>query len=535
MEQISRRRFFHLGGASAAAAAVPAIGGLSTLQRPPLQWRARTAAEMPQPDLAALLLSRAAFGARPGDVERVRGMSPAYAWVDEQLDIDKLDVTALEERIARELPTLSMSSRQIWTSYQMQNQGLPEAELIIASLYRQVFSPRQLQEVMVEFWTDHFNIGIDNDDVRWLKTADDRDVIRPHALGKFKDLLTASAQSPAMMRYLDNDVNFKGRPNENYGREIMELHTLGAAVNGYPYTETDVKEVAKCFTGWSWTRGQTSAKWGEFEFLTGQHDNSVKSVLGQTVPGSGKNEGHLVIDILCKHPATAKYIAKKLVRRFVTDDPTGQVPALVDRVADTFTRTDGDIKEMLYVILTSQEFARSFGSYGGRLSRPTDYMARILRASGVSDAQFMVKVAGNAMLNRIIVDYDAMGQRPYRWPTPDGYPDYKEAWGSSVGMLTRWNFGLRLCGVGGVGGGASLINGFDIVAQTPATVTTVGQAVDFWVDRILHRPLLDEDRAAAIDFISNGMGAGTALSSLPSKTLNTGIALLFDSSYFQWR
>jgi uncharacterized protein (DUF1800 family) len=535
MEQISRRRFFHLGGATAAAAAVPTLSVLSELQRPPLQWRARTAAEMPQPDVAALLLSRAAFGARAGDVERVRGLSQPYAWVDEQLDLDKLDVAALDERIARELPTLSMTSRQIWTSYQMQNQGLPEAELVMASLYRQVYSPRQLYEVMVEFWTDHFNIGIDNDDVRWLKTVDDRDVIRKHALGKFKDLLTASAQSPAMLRYLDNDVNFKGRPNENYGREILELHTLGAAVNGYPYTETDVKEVAKCFTGWSWTRGQTSAKWGEYEFLTNQHDNSVKSVLGQTVPGSGKNEGHLVIDILCKHPATAKYIAMKLVRRFVTDDPLGQVPQLVTRVADTFTRTDGDIKEMLYVILTSQEFARSFGSFGGRLSRPTDYMARILRASGLPENQFTVKVAGNGTYNAVITAFNAMGQRPFNWPTPDGYPDYKEAWGSSVGMLTRWNFGLLLCGVGGSRGSASLVNGFDVAGQTPATANTVGKAVDFWVDRILNRAILDEDRQALVDFISDGKGADTAITGIAADKLKSGIALVFDSSYFQWR
>ncbi len=535
MEQISRRRFFHLGGVGAAAAAVPAGVGLSELQRPPLQWRARTAAEMPQPDLASLLLSRAAFGARPGDVERVRGLAQPYAWVDEQLDADKLDVSALEDRVGRDLPTLSMTSRQIWTSYQMQNGGLPHAEMIMGSLYRQVYSPRQLFEVMVEFWSDHFNIGMDNDDVRWLKTADDRDVIRKHALGKFKDLLTASAQSAAMMRYLDNDVNTVGRPNENYGREIMELHTLGAAVNGYPYTETDVKQVAKCFTGWNWIRGQTAARWGEFEFAANLHDNSVKSVLGQTIPGSGKSEGHLVIDILCKHPATAKYIAMKLVRRFVTDDPVGQVPQLVDRVAETFTRTEGDIKEMLYVILTSQEFARSFGSYGGRLSRPTDYMARVLRASGLPENQFVVKVAGNAMYNNIVRAYDAMGQRPFNWPTPDGYPDYKEAWGSSVGMLTRWNFGLQLCGVGGARGGASLVNGFDIAAQTPATATTVGQAVDFWVDRILHRTLLADDRQALIDYLSDGRGEGTALGGLPAGRLQSGIALIFDSSYFQWR
>jgi hypothetical protein len=162
-------------------------------------------------------------------------------------------------------------------------------------------------------------------------------------------------------------------------------------------------------------------------------------------------------------------------------------------------------------------------------------MARILRSSGLTEGQYTLKVNGNPLYNNVGNAYNAMGQRPFSWPTPDGFPDYKEAWGSSIGMLTRWNFGLLLCGVGGSRGGGSLVSGFDIAAQTPASASTVGAAMDYWVERILHRAMLDEDRQALIDYVSDGRGAGTALGGLAAGKLNSGIALIFDSSYFQWR
>jgi uncharacterized protein (DUF1800 family) len=496
---------------------------------------------MPEPDLEALLLNRVAFGPRPGEVERARQIG-ANAWINEQLDYESIDDSEVEDRINRDLATLTMSSRQIWTNYRMNNQGQIFQELALATIYRMVYSKRMLYETMVEFWTDHLSMDFQANQVNFFKTADDRDVIRPNALGKFKDLLKASAQSPAMLNYLNNDVSRKGNPNENYAREIMELHTLGAAVDGVPYTETDVKEVARCFTGWSWDSGQNSPTWGDFEFRQGDHDNGVKTVLGEFIGSNNwKGDGDIVIDLLCAQEATARFLATKLIRRFVTDDPLGQTPGLLDRVAETYKRTDGDIRDMLYTILTSQEFASSFATYGGRLSRPMDFVARALRVADVPSSAFALSVgdrAGNPLYGRINYALQSMGHIPFYWPTPDGYPDTKEAWSSSIGILTRWNFGLALCGVGNTRDnplGASLVNGFILQEQMPASVKTVGEAVDYWTERLLHRALNDADRALIIDYLSDGGSASAPVQGLPNGRLSTGIALIIDSPYFQWR
>ncbi len=536
---ISRRRLIQLGGAAAAASAVPLVSDAPVAARPPLRWTAKTAADMPEPDLEALLLSRAAFGARPGEVEAARQQG-AMAWIEEQLDYESIDDSAVEQKINQELATMSMSSRQIWTNYRMNNQGQIYQELSLATLYRMIYSRRQLYEVMVEFWTDHFSMDFQTDNVSFFKTADDREVVRKHALGKFKDLLTASAESPAMLNYLNNDVSRVGNPNENYAREIMELHTLGAATDGEPYTETDVKEVARCFTGWSWDRGQTSPTWGEFEFRQNDHDNGVKTVLGEFIPSNNfKADGDLVIDILCNHPATGPFLATKMVRRFVCDDPQGQVPGLVERVSDTYYRTDGDIKEMVYTILSSQEFANSFAGYGGRLSRPMDYMARVFRVTDVPADDFPLSVAQRGQIyNRLRYALQSMGHVPFYWPTPDGYPDTKEAWTSSIGILTRWNVGLSICGVGSSSNnplGAQMVQGFLPNEQMPASVDTIGGAVDFWSDRLLHRDLLEQDRELLIDFLGDGASADAALTGAAASRLPTTIALILDSPYFQWR
>jgi len=186
-------------------------------------------------------------------------------------------------------------------------QSVPR-ELARATLIRQVYSRRQLYEVMVEFWTDHFNISVEKGDCWFLKTVDDRSVIRPHALGKFRDLLWASAHSPAMLVYLDNQVNYKGAPNEHYARELMELHTLG--VHG-GYTQQDVQDLARCLTGWS----VKEAFWrGDFTFNAGQHDPEAKTVLGLTISPDGQGEAERVVEMLAAHASTARFIATKLGR-----------------------------------------------------------------------------------------------------------------------------------------------------------------------------------------------------------------------------
>lgn len=534
--ELTRRQFMKIGGAAAAAGTVAStLPEAGAVARPPVAWAARRAAEMPAPELESLLLSRAAYGARPGDYEHARDIGAA-AWIEEQLDYESIDVSAIESDLELHLPTLTMTPGQI-LSYGQNMGGVPGLELTLATLYRMVYSPRMLYEVMVEFWTDHFNLDLQQGEVRYLKTIDDREVIRAHALGNFRDLLTASAQSPAMLSYLNNDQSRIPEPNENYAREIMELHTVGVAEDGYPYTEADVKAVAACFTGWTWSRDDRNpARYGTYEFRTAWHDNAEHIVLGQAIPsGLGEQHGHAVIDILMKHEATGRYLATKLLRRFVTDDPERDVPELIERVAQRFRETDGDIREMLRTILRSAEFARAH-TYD-RLSRPLDLIARAVRTSGAPRATFDLDIR-RGLFQRLYRLLTVMGQRPFYWETPDGYPDTAEAWSSSATMLWRWNLGLALAGGGERGGllGQQLVPGFrpDQADDVPASFGSAGEAVDFWMERILHRPMLAEDRAILVDYLTDG-GTDDAPYE-PVKAFVPGvIALIYDSPYFQLR
>jgi uncharacterized protein (DUF1800 family) len=273
---------------------------------------------------------------------------------------------------------------------------------------------------MVDFWSDHFNISTLKNGCAWLKTIDDRDVIRPHALGNFGELLWASMHSPAMLIYLDNQENQAGNPNENYARELMELHTLGVTAG---YTQRDVREVARCLTGWT-VNDQLFR--GQFRFTADRHDDEIKTVLGQAIPaGGGERDGERVFDLLMAHPAMPRFVARKLVRRFVADDPP---EALVAATAATFARTRGDIKALLRTILHSAEFAAA----PPKLKRPLHYVAGALRQLGAETD------GGPPLLDALT----KMGQPPFEWPTPDGFPDYGAAWIGA--LMPRWQFALHL-------------------------------------------------------------------------------------------
>lgn len=533
---VSRRTFLGLSGAAAAAATAPRWLYSGVSARPRIGWNATLAGDMPEPDLAALLASRAMFGSRPGDVEHIRDIGPA-AWIEEQLDYEAIDDSDVEDRLAGELPTLAMSPRDLLAYRDEDYRYVPRDELRLATIYRMAFSPRQLYEVMVEFWSDHFCIYHMENYCPYLKTVDDREVIRRHALGSFKDLLTASAMSPAMLSFLDNDVSTKQRPNENYAREIMELHTLGVAVDGYPYTEEDVKQVSKCFTGWTWDRRPGSGTLGQFLFSDANHWEGSKEVLGHSIPAAGGiQDGHDVIDILCNHPETPVFLATKLVRRFVTDDPMGQTPDLVGQVADAYTRTNGDLKEMVRTVFYSREFAASFATYGGRLSRPTDLIVRQLRGLSLPADRFTLALrgGGSAPYRNTMLALAAMGHVPYNWPDPDGYPDVKERWSGASPLLTRWNLGLAMVGAGGTGT-TQFIPGFLPAAQTPGSLGTAGEVVDYWLDRLLHREMTEEDRGQVIEYLAGTAEESTPVDSRIRQRVPMMIALILDSPYFQWR
>jgi uncharacterized protein (DUF1800 family) len=327
--------------------------------------------------------------------------------------------------------------------------GVVINELQQGKLLRALYSERQLLEVMTDFWFNHFNIYLNKDADQYLVTAYERDVIRPHALGKFKDLLVATAQSPAMLFYLDNWVSMgpksaaalaanKNKPgqaasglNENYGREVMELHTL--SVNG-GYTQHDVTELARVLTGWTM---QPLEQGAAFQFDAKKHEPGDKIVLGKTIPENGVNEGMQALDMLAHDPNTARFISKKLAMRFVADDPPA---ALVDRLAQKFLATDGDIREVLRTLFKSPEFW-SAKTYRAKVKTPFEFVISSLRATGTD-----LNNAGPAVgiLNR-------MGMPLYQMVPPTGYSMTASTWMNSEALIDRMNYALALSN-GQVGG-----------------------------------------------------------------------------------
>jgi uncharacterized protein (DUF1800 family) len=464
------------------------------------------------------VLNRLGFGARPGDVARVKSMG-LENYINQQLNPEQIDDAVAKNKVG-DLGVLTMSTAELYEKFprpgrllrQLQARGMlggdskadskadPKAdakepdlqnaknrqlleeyykenglqrpqrimvELQSSRILRAVYSERQLQEVMVDFWTNHFNVFAGKGADRWLLPAYDRDTIRPNALGKFSELLSATAQSPAMLFYLDNFQSVSPnanqgnarrrlmnqqmpepqRPrrgiNENYARELMELHTLG--VDG-GYTQKDVQEVARCFTGWTilQPRGGAAAvnalngdaargNAGTFFFNARVHDDGEKTVLGRKIPsGGGFNDGLTVLDLLAHHPSTAKFIATKLVRYFVSDTPP---PALVDRVAAAFKKSDGDIRETLKAIFLSNEF-NSPEAYRAKIKRPFELVVSALRTLGAD-------TNGGPQTHQWIA---RMGEPLYGFQTPNGYSDAAESWVNTGGLLERMNFGLALAG-----------------------------------------------------------------------------------------
>jgi uncharacterized protein (DUF1800 family) len=314
-----------------------------------------------------------------------------------------------------------------------------------AKLYRAIYSNRQLEELLVDFWYNHFNVFLEKGADRILVPTYERESIRPHVLGKFRDLLGATAISPAMLFYLDNwqsvapepprndppRPNQKGKQratrglNENYARELMELHTLG--VDG-GYTQKDIIEVARCFTGWTIRQPNQG---GGFYFNDRVHDKGEKIVLGVTIPaGGGMDDGEKVLDILASHPSTARFIAKQLAMRFVADDPP---PALLDRMAKTFLDTQGDLRTVLAAMLDSKEFL-SAGAFHAKIKTPFEMIVSAVRAT-VADVSYAAPLA-----NQIA----QLGEPLYRKLEPTGYPSANADWTNSASLLGRMNFALQL-------------------------------------------------------------------------------------------
>ena len=450
-----------VGACSAASRAVPLPSPAAVAAR-----------DLTEEEQARHALDRLAFGPRPGEVERIRNTG-VDRWIAMQLDPEDLRDDE-GERIAAALPLASARPENALDGLRNVSQADTVArraarqraaevsrQLQVARVARAVASERQLQEVLVDFWANHFSVFAGKGPVRLYVAQYEQEAIRPHILGHFRDLLGAVAHSPAMLVYLDNwrsaadsqhptlagTVVRRGRRgivrqpraprrprglNENYARELLELHTLG--VDG-GYTQQDVIEVARAFTGWTIAAPQAG---GGFVFRPAMHDAGEKTVLGTHIrAGGGETDGERVLDLLARHPATARLVAMKLVQRLVSDDPP---PALVDRVAAVYTRTDGDLREVVRAIVTSPEFF-SRAAYRSKVKSPLELVASGMRAVG-APADPTPRAA------RMVAQ---LGQPLYGHRDPNGWPERSSEWLSAGSVVSRINFGVALAGRAALG------------------------------------------------------------------------------------
>jgi len=507
-ETLTRRTLFRSAGVGAVAAALPgaARGYLNSDVWPRLQWPAPTSvADLPAPDPIVHLVNRITFGLLPSDLERARALG-FDGFIAEQLQPEAIDDSETEAAVAKAFPTLAMSPDALLKL----DKGNVARELKGAAIFRAVTSLRQLFEMMVDFWTNHFNIYQTEGLIYFLKTVDDRDVVRRYAFGRFRDILGASAKSPAMLLYLNNAENKKSGPNENYGREVMELHTIGVDAG---YTQQDVQEVAKAFTGWTINKAT-----GTFFFSAVNHDNGARTVLGQSIPaGLGQGHGERVLDILAGHPATAKHIATKLCVRFVSDTPPASV---VNAAAATFTSSGGDIRETMRTILLSSEFGAAADQ---KFRRPLEHVAAALRTLDAVVTPDGVKPLLGAL--------KLLGQVPFDWHPPNGYPDANGAWANTNGMLNGWNFGLTVGGNHLTGVQADL-NALTGGLKNP----TANSLTDALSKRLLARDLTSADRDRVVQYVAAGRPPTALIPAAKVKGSIAGaISVLLDSPYFQWR
>jgi uncharacterized protein (DUF1800 family) len=391
-----------------------------------------------QSEHIAHLLSRATYGARPQDIARVQSIG-IPKWIDQQLQPDRIRDDQAAQQLAQ-FDALGMSISELAQMYAPQGKGPrrpPQllAQLVGAKLTRAVTSERQLEEVMTDFWFNHFNVFFGDGPVRYMVADYEQHAIRPHVFDKFYELLEATAKHPAMLVYLDNAMsNAKRGVNENYARELLELHTLG--VDG-GYTENDVREIARAFTGWTVMRPLTGmkrannpAKPGSFRFVSQLHDDGEKVVLGKKLSGGGIKDGEEVLRMVARHPATARFIASKLVQRFVNDEPP---PDFVNELAAVFSKTDGDLRAVTRALFTSPKFYHS-QHHRAKVKTPFELVASALRTT---NAEFRTTP-------QLIQTLRSLGQLPYTESAPTGFPAASDEWVNSGAMLNRINFGIAL-------------------------------------------------------------------------------------------
>lgn len=432
----------------------------------------------PVPDGEKLLihtLRRLSFGPTPDMFDSAKRMG-LNAFIEEQLSPESIPDPEIDS-LLQPFSTLKMTVSE---RLQLSENNISARELIEATILRQWYSQRQVFEMMVDFWSDHFSIYIGKFLCKVLKTDDDLKVIRPIALGRFRDLLHASAKSPAMLIYLDQAESMGESPNENYARELMELHTVGVESG---FSHHDVTALARALTGWTVSGpGNRRIGPGVYYFNPEIHDYGEKRVMGLMVSPTGQSEGEMILDMLASHNSTAHFISRKLARRFVSDSPD---PALVDALAQVYIQSDGDIRQLLRALLNSEQYKTSTGM---KFKKPLDFFISTLRLTGTT-------LNGNS--RRLQEHLRLLGQIPFSWQPPDGYPDSAEYWATTSGLLDRWNFGFLLV--------SNAIKGAEVdLNALTKDASSKEDLVDVLSIRFLGERMPEDARSILVDYASSG-------------------------------
>lgn len=572
-QKLTRRDFLKLSAALAATSALaacapgeetPTVAPFEpTGQNPVIEPEAQT--PLPPAPMAILALSRLTFGARPGDAEDFNALGATdderlSNFVAQQLNPDSIDDSDFENRYAGAgFETLHKTHEQLYADHIANNPydsnddiywdwySKPAYELADATLLRAVYSKKQLAELLADFWHNHFNVYFWQDDGVPLLVSYNRDVLRKHMLGNFRQMLEAVAKHPSMLYYLNQNNSNDAGPNENFARELFELHTLGAEnylgvrdpnsvekdANGIAvgYVDNDVYEAARCLTGWrvdddlgDWEDGVE--KTGNFLYYKPWHDRFNKLILGQYIPADQEDlkDGHDVLDLLASHPGTARFICRKLCRRFISDAPP---ESIVQAAADTFLQhkdSPDQLRRVMETILLSAEFK---AGWGGKVKRPLEAVVSMMRAL---NSEFIRPPGGiNWMLG-------LMGQALFERRPPDGYPDTREAWMNSMSLLYRWNFavGLTENWMDEDDTGYKIFS--DVFAQTPAEMRTASSLADYWIQRILNRSLPESGRNAVVAVMAQEYAPDETLSEDHARyALPAMIETILMSPEFQWR
>jgi hypothetical protein len=475
---LTRRDFLKASGLFAAWTALSSCAPMAQTQVAPTVLPTIGSTPTPPSNDDTLLihtLRRMTFGPTPEMIEKAKRIG-IDAFIEEQLSPESI-LDEKTERLLEGFSTLSMTPAE---RFNLEKKAEPAQELIAATLLRQWYSERQFFEMLVDFWSNHFSIFIGKNFCRVLKTDDDALVIRPNALRTFRDLLYASAHSPAMLVYLDQAESRGKSPNENYARELLELHTVGVESG---YSHHDVAELARVLTGWTIVGPRDrQGEPGTFIFNPAIHDNGEKHVMGLTIFPGGEEEGMQVLDMLAGHASTARFISQKLARRFVSDSPS---PELVETLSNVFLQSDGDVRQLLRALIAADAFKSSIGQ---KFKTPLDFFTSTLRLTNPTLKQ---------NLRPLRTQLSMLGQVPFTWQPPNGFPEVAAYWATTSGLLNRWNFGLLLT--------ANQIKGIEIDLRTlTKDASSPSDIVDVLSIRFLGERLPEDARSILVDFASAG-------------------------------